>query len=431
MEEEEQREEGEEEGEKEGRRELEFGGAVGVMVNMVTMPLTIYLTTAACDQEACTVSRMPRLPRSPSAYFDPGAALFYVAWLAAQVFLHLAIPGRIVAGAPLANKTTICYICNGFQVLLVTFLGFIGFSFICPSLAFLLTERSFGVITSASAVSIILSIFLYRSSFTVKTEALSAIGNTGVMLYDFYMGRELNPHLGPLDLKFFCELRPGLLLWGVMDISYVINQWHRIGHVEFELAALVFCHLLYIVDALFFEDTVLTTLDITSEGFGFMLAFGDLVWVPFVFSLHARFLAFHPQHNSKVFILAILALNGFGYYIFRASNNEKDKFRRHPGSSGLKGLRTLETPCQQSGLLVDGWWGWLRHPNYLGDFLMAFSWTLLCGFGHFVPCIYLFYLSLALLHRTKRDDKKCEQKYRETWLKYKRMVPYCMVPYVY
>ena len=38
-------------------------------------------------------------------------------------------------------------------------------------------------------------------------------------------------------------------------------------------------------DALFQERAILTTMDITTDGFGFMLAFGDLAWVPFIYSL--------------------------------------------------------------------------------------------------------------------------------------------------
>jgi delta14-sterol reductase len=36
------------------------------------------------------------------------------------------------------------------------------------------------------------------------------------------------------------------------------------------------------------EKAILTTMDITTDGFGFMLAFGDLAWVPFIYSLQAR-----------------------------------------------------------------------------------------------------------------------------------------------
>ena len=32
-------------------------------------------------------------------------------------------------------------------------------------------------------------------------------------MYDFFKGRELNPRIGTFDLKFFCEMRPGLIGW--------------------------------------------------------------------------------------------------------------------------------------------------------------------------------------------------------------------------
>lgn len=36
---------------------------------------------------------------------------------------------------------------------------------------------------------------------------------TGNPIYDFFMGHELNPRVGSFDLKYFCELRPGLIGW--------------------------------------------------------------------------------------------------------------------------------------------------------------------------------------------------------------------------
>jgi len=54
---------------------------------------------------------------------------------------------------------------------------------------------------------------------------------------------------------------------------------------------------------------VLTTMDIVHDGFGLMLAFGDLVWVPFLYSLQARFVLEHPRNWSLIFLVAILALN--------------------------------------------------------------------------------------------------------------------------
>ena len=41
-------------------------------------------------------------------------------------------------------------------------------------------------------------------------------------------------------------------------------------------------------------------------------------------------------------------------------------------------LETIPTSTGKK-LLVSGWWGMCRKPNYLGDILMALSWSLACG----------------------------------------------------
>lgn len=51
-------------------------------------------------------------------------------------------------------------------------------------------------------------------------------------------------------------------------------------------------------------------MDIVHDGFGFMLAFGDLTWVPFTYSLQANFLVVHPHSLGPVGAAAIVLLNG-------------------------------------------------------------------------------------------------------------------------
>ncbi len=79
-------------------------------------------------------------------------------------------------------------------------------------------------------------------------------------------------------------------------------------------------------------------MDITTDGFGFMLSFGDLVWVPFVYGLQARYLAFHPINLGLVAGSAIVLVKAVGLYIFRQSNWEKHEFRngRNPRSEQIR-----------------------------------------------------------------------------------------------
>lgn len=51
-------------------------------------------------------------------------------------------------------------------------------------------------------------------------------------------------------------------------------------------------------------------MDIKHDGFGFMLAFGDLAWVPFTYSLQAQFLLYHPQPLELPMASVICLMNG-------------------------------------------------------------------------------------------------------------------------
>lgn len=76
-------------------------------------------------------------------------------------------------------------------------------------------------------------------------------------------------------------------------------------------------------------------MDITTDGFGFMLSIGDLTWVPFVYSLQARYLTFNHVELGPMFTAFVFLVHGLGYYIFRTANGEKNDFRngRNPKSA--------------------------------------------------------------------------------------------------
>jgi hypothetical protein len=61
------------------------------------------------------------------------------------------------------------------------------------------------------------------------------------------------------------------------------------GSVSLSMVLITLLQGFYVWDAVYMEKAILTTMDITTDGFGFMLCFGDLSWVPFVYSLQARY----------------------------------------------------------------------------------------------------------------------------------------------
>lgn len=62
---------------------------------------------------------------------------------------------------------------------------------------------------------------------------------------------------------------------------------------------------------------------------------------------------------------------------------------------------------------------------------MALAWSLPTGCETPIPYFYIAYFTVLLMHRQLRDDENCEKKYGKDWEKYKKLVPYRIIPYVY
>ena len=75
-------------------------------------------------------------------------------------------------------------------------------------------------------------------------------------------------------------------------------------------------------DALYSRRSILTTMDITTDGFGFMLAFGDLSWVPS--RAQAPWLPGVLRCSIVYLALVLITLLHFtGYVVFRGANSQK------------------------------------------------------------------------------------------------------------
>lgn len=335
-----------------------------------------------------------------------------------------------------------------------------------------ITDNYLQILTANILIAYSLATFVYIRSFGVKPgnpqlRELAAGGVSGNMLYDWFIGRELNPRitlpvLGEIDIKEWMEIRPGLTGWILLNCAFVAKQYRTFGFVTDSIVFITVVQALYVLDGQFMEPAILTTIDITTDGFGLMLSFGDLVWVPFLYSQQTRYLAVHPQSLGPLGLAAVGALLAVGFSIFRLSNSQKNAFRTNPNDPGVAHLKYIETKAG-TRLLVSGWWGIARHINYMGDWLQAWpyclptgmaGYTILTagtpaagairmldgrevvpgearGWGIIFTYFYVLYFAVLLIHRDRRDDEKCSRKYGEDWEKYKRIVRSRIVPYVY
>merc|ERR1712196_677358 len=140
-----------------------------------------------------------------------------------------------------------------------------GGTWVRPPLAWLY-DHYIELTTASMALSIAISIYSYASSFK-RGELLAAGGTSGNAIYDFFIGRPLNPRIGALDLKCACELRPGLIGWAVLNLGMAAKQAELAGAVSMPMLCVNAFQMLYVWDALYNEQSILTTMDITTDGF--------------------------------------------------------------------------------------------------------------------------------------------------------------------
>ncbi|KAH7882772.1 ERG4/ERG24 ergosterol biosynthesis protein [Phlebopus sp. FC_14] len=419
----------------------EFMGPPGALLITIGVPAMTYAlyfgcaeTSGGCPPPLNLIPDQVLQSVSDKAWWitlwDTQAFLIYLAWYAFCVVSWAVLPGDWIEGVTLRTGEKKKYKINAFPTFLLTMGITTGYIMrFGPGSFTFIYNKWIGFVTASLVMSIVQALGVYAGSF--REGALLAFGgNSGNPIYDFYIGRELNPSIGSFDIKSFNELRPGLILWVLVDVSMVCEQAVRRGgfeNVTWSMWLVLVFQTFYVADGLYNEPAIFTTMDITTDGFGFMLAVGDLTWVPFVYSLQARYLVFNPVELGLASTLAILALNLAGYYIFRAANGEKNDFRNGRNPKNLKYFTT----AKGSKLITSGWWGRSRHPNYFGDILMALAWSLPTGFATPVTYFYVVYFVVLLIHRQLRDDENCEKKYGVDWETYKKLVPYRIIPYVY
>ncbi|CEG81352.1 hypothetical protein RMATCC62417_15567 [Rhizopus microsporus] len=418
----------------------EFLGPIGALGMVTVLPLLVLFLGTCCDatgypsrdlfvdwkgylQHKFSVEQLVSL-------FDKQVFMIYCGYVAALALFYIILPGDNVPGTVLRDGTRLKYKLNGFASFHTLIFGAIYFLKSTGLKPLEYVYDHFASFTLGSILfSYLISLYVYLGSFG-SNKLLALGGNTGNPIYDFMIGRELNPRIGSFDIKFFTELRPGLIGWLMINYCLAAKQYLDLGYITNTMILVQFFQTWYVIDSLWNEEAVLTTMDITTDGFGFMLAFGLYTWVPFTYTLQARYLVDFPRTVSWFEFGAILALNFLGYYIFRGANSQKNEFRAHPNSPSSKKLKYIETKTG-SRLIISGWWGMSRHINYLGDWLMALSWSLPCGFGSVIPYFYPIYFAILLLHRERRDDHKCRTKYGADWEKYCKIVKYRIIPGIY
>ncbi|KAI7159288.1 Delta(14)-sterol, partial [Hortaea werneckii] len=290
----------------------EFGGPIGALFISFGLPIACYALAFLCnDVSGCPAPSL----LSPTKLFTPPilsrqagwqhaldvltvevgwpgfagllsleAMLGALAWYGLSLLLYVLLPAKEVEGTELRSGGKLMYRMNSFSSALVI-LG------ICAAGTWALgpdfqvwtfiNRNYLQLMTANLLISFALATYVYVRSFEVKPgnnelRELAAGGHSGNMLYDWFIGRELNPRVTiPLlntevDIKAFMELRPGLLGWIILDLAFMAHQYKSYGYITDSILIVTVFQALYVMDALYNEPAILTTIDLTNDGFGLM-----------------------------------------------------------------------------------------------------------------------------------------------------------------
>lgn len=355
-----------------------------------------------------------------------------------QLFLMKVIPGKSFTGPVTPKGNTPVYKANGVPAFFITLLCFLLATYTFHLFPATIIYDNLGPMLGAlNCFSLLFCLYLYFKGIFAPSSSDS--GRSGNFLFDYYWGTELYPRIYGFDVKMFTNCRCGMMGWSLILLSYLAKQEELYGLSDSMVVA-VALQLIYIGKFFFWEAGYLRSLDIMHDRAGFMICWGCLVWLPCVYTSPTLYLVHHPNHLGTFWALIIFLAGAFSIAINFSIDRQRQQVRakngacliwRRPPSLIHAAYQTQTGETKHTLLLSSGWWGISRHFHYVPELLGAFFWTLPALFNNFLPYFYLIFLSLLLIDRAYRHDKRCFDKYGKHWEKYCEMVPYKIIPYLF
>jgi 7-dehydrocholesterol reductase len=366
----------------------------------------------------------------------PRAVASVVGFVLFEAILLLALPGRTVYGPVSPGGNRPAYRDNGFAAWAVTHATFYAAAYPLGwfSPTFLYDELG-GLVATSSAMALLACVGLYVSGrLTHGGPDAQASGN---FVYDFFMGIDRHPRIGPIQVKQLANDRVAMMSWSLIVWSAAAKAHARSGHVDAGMWVVVLLQMIYVAKFFTWERGYFATLDVQHERMGFYILWGVLGWLPVVYPSAALYLVTHPTNLPVGVAIALVLAGLFALWINHDADHQRQRVRMKDGQTTVWGkaphiivarYRGTDGEMKSNILLASGWWGLARHFHYVSEVGLAIIWTLPCGFRHPLAYVYPAYLAILLFHRSRRDDRRCLEKYGGDWKEYCALVPYRIVP---
>nr|XP_033324169.1 delta(14)-sterol reductase TM7SF2 [Megalopta genalis] len=404
----------------------EWGGRFGSFILIILTPLLIILPQLMCTQKNCKFG-YPKLPEDVNSYINLKAFGTYLGFFLFVALASICPIGKKVDG--LENRSgRLQYRLNGFLSAILSLLIFIVCIYKELGVTDLIIDNYIQFSISGWLLGVILSVLLFIKGGKAPIASLNIHGSTNSRIYNFWQGREINPRIGPLDVKMTI-FRTAMIATMLINLTIVIKsieeaQSYSLEYLRISVLLIASLQIIYTMDALFFESTILSSFEIMHEGTGYMLSTGYMLF-PFLPTITTKFALYNKTRFSYLLGFPVFFFI-IGYLLYRFSNSQKHEFRRNPLSPAVAHLDTIST-IRGKKLLVSGLWGHVRHPNYLGDIIMWWSISCITLACDILPHYYAIMCTGLLVHRAIRDNERCKVRYGLAWEQYMSRVKYMIL----
>ena len=262
--------------------------------------------------------------------------------------------------------------------------------------------------TSCILIAFLLSLLSYFLSFRSAPSELSSKGSSGNPVSDLYHGRQLNPTFTGCNLKLqtFRFSMIGLALVNLAMVTQSLLEAE--GKPNMAVIVTASMQVLYSMDAMFYEKYYFNSNDFLNSGYGWSLVSSYLTF-PFLPSLMTRYMVHIQPQPHPAFLLGAGVLNLLGYLIYRSSETQRCELATNPSNPELSDLETCQG-LEGRRLILSSWWSLVRHPTYLGELIIQWSWVLPLATSLGTTFLAPFYLavmtSLMLVVRCLQTNNK-------------------------
>jgi 7-dehydrocholesterol reductase len=427
-----------------------FRTSIGPLLLMLVTPPAAVLFWIVCEHLHGSLSELLTVAgwQTVVAHFPRPtwkAVEILLLFAALQTVLLLVLPGKRFEGPLTPNGNRPVYKLNGIAAWIVTHALFFGCSYGLGLFNAGIAHEHLGpmlIVLDCFALVFCLGLY-FKGRFAPSSKDRSVTGN---FLWDYYWGVELQPTVGPINLKQLINCRISMMGWSILCCSFAARQgelsvlaghgWHISNSILVSSAITV----VYLFKFFWWESGYFQSLDIMHDRFGFYICWGVLAWVPAVYPLTQQYLVTHPHDWPLPIALGIFLLGIGAIYVNYAADAQRQRVRATQGQRTVWGkaprliharYQTEDGVEHQSLLLVSGWWAVARHFHYVPEITLALAWSLPAGFNDFVPYFYVLFLTILLLDRATRDDKRCARKYGKYWDEYRAIVKWKVLPGIY